>query len=199
VNKPWYRLNIDINNAVRTDFDFMQLRANSKFSTDPVAIWTYSKSQLTDIVNVEWLDYMKSIGLEPSSLLVFYRDPYYTASKAHVDIRRNNIPSIYAINWVIDPEDDSEMVWFKLPEDSGHSDITTANTYYKSWPMEELEELSRCCIKDIPTLVSIGIPHNIIVNDRPRWVISIRFPIEDHIQDWQSVNDVFNNFIIASA
>lgn len=196
MSEPWYRLNIDISNAIRADFDFDKLYAQSEYASKPLGIWAYSKDQITDVVNQAWLDYMSSIGLNPSEIMLFYREPHYITPDAHIDIRKNNNLAVYAINWVLDAEDTSEMVWFKTPSDTGHADITTANTYYKSWPMEELEELSRCCIKDIPTLVSIGIPHNIIVNDRPRWVISIRFPIEEHIQDWHTAEDVFQNFII---
>ena len=196
--KPWYRLNIDISNAVREDFNFNSLYTNSKFANKPVGTWVFSKDQLTDIVNQRWLDYMSSIGLNPTGIMLFYREPHFVAAGAHIDIRKNNTLAIYAINWVLNPADDSDMIWFSHPTEPGISAVTEANTNYTYWPMDDIKdlEIDRCCIKNIPTLVSISIPHNVIVNTVPRWVISVRFPIEEDVTDWEDAVTAFRKFII---
>lgn len=197
MSKPWHTLNIDISTAIRADFDFNQLYTESEFAGKPIGVWAYSKDQLTSIVNRCWLDYMQSIGLVPTGIMLFYRDPYFISPDAHVDIRKNNDIAVYAINWVIDPNDDSEMVWYNTPVESGLDRVTEAGTLYKYWPMEDIKdlELTRRTIKNIPTLVNIGVPHNIIVNSKPRWVVSIRFPSEQHVQCWDDATTAYRKFI----
>lgn len=196
MSRPWYRLNIDISNAVRADFDFDKLYAESEFAGKPIGLWAYFQDQLTEVVNDTWLSNMSEQGLVPTGIMIFYRQPYYVTPEAHIDIRKNNAVAVYAINWVVSPNDDSEMIWFDMPASRGIEDITPASTLYKSWPMGELTEISRCCLGEIPTLVNIGIPHNVIVRSQPRWVISVRFQFEEHILDWEAAVNSLQNFII---
>ncbi len=197
MSKPWYRLNIDISNAIRSDFDFDQLYTESVFAGKPIGIWSYTKEQISNIINEEWISYAESLGIYLSGIMLFYRAPYFVAPDAHVDVRKNNNIAVYAINWVINPADDSEMVWFDVPTIAGKDQVTETGTPYRSWQIDEVAdlEISRCCIKNIPTLVNIGIPHNVIVNSEPRWVVSIRFPIEQHVQCWDDAVAAHRKFI----
>ncbi len=200
MSENYYRLNIDISNALRVDFDFNKLLEESQFANASSGMWGYSKNQLLDVFNHQWLDYMSSIGVPLSGAVLFYRKPYHINKYAHIDIRKDHGDSIYAINWLLDPEDDSEMVWFNTPKTPGEDGVTKIGSVYKSWPMAEVKdlEISRCCIKNIPTLVRVDIPHNVIVNSRLRWAISVRCPVEDNIKTWDDAVEKHKGLINGS-
>jgi len=130
------------------------------------------------------------------SAMVFYRQPHYVYPEAHVDLFWDNSLCTCAINWTLDPLDDSDMIWYDVPLDSGKEKITPAQTRYLYWPNEEIEDkvLDTRCIGTTPTLVSVGIPHNIIVRERPRWVISLRIG-KTEPKSWKEAVDFFKPFI----
>lgn len=199
--KPWYELDIDIKNAIRPDFDFKKMYEESEFSTSPIGIWFMHHEELGDIFTPEWLAYMDSLGLAPGTCMMFYRKPHYLYPAVHVDIHKaTSQPAAFALNWVLDPDDDSEMIWYDWPEEETEYDITPAGTPYLSWPNEKFEGkpyVSRT-IGNKMTLVKTGQPHNVIVRDKERWVISIRFPINkdnNAISDWKSAVEYFKPFI----
>jgi hypothetical protein len=197
VSKPWYRLNIDISNAVRADFDFNKLYSESEFADKPLGIWQFNSDTISKVFTDKWISYTKNLGLDINGAMLFYREPYFVHSEAHIDVRRNNIPSVYAINWVIDPEDDSEMVWYNEPTTAKREAKTEAGTSYSYWRMGEIAdlEISRLCIGNRPTLVRVNIPHNIIVKSKRRWAISVRFAIEDSVQTWNNAVEKYKGLI----
>ena len=198
MNKPWYRLNIDISNAIREDFDFAKLLAESEYADKPLGIWSYTQDEILELLNPEWVSYMATLGIDLTGIMLFYRKPYFISHEAHVDVRKSHGTAIYGINWVFDPEDDSEMIWFDTPADSGRDKTTEVGSLYKAWTITDIAdlEISRCCIKNIPTLVSVSIPHNVIVNSKPRWVISLRCPYEDDVLTWEDAIEKFKRLIV---
>lgn len=196
-NKNWYKLNLDISNAIRSDFDFENFLAGAEYvAKNQSGVWGFGGDNLTNMFTDTWLEYMKSINLEVSAVLIFYRMPHFTHSEAHIDyLYGRNDTSNIAINWVIN-EDDSSMAWYHTPDDvatrirkftpgGGHE--------YISWPMTEVAEIERHTIGHTPTLVRIDIPHNIIVNNNPRWSVSVRLAGND--REWEKIVDKFAPFI----
>ena len=196
--KPWYTLNIDVSNAVRTDVDFKKLFNESEFKDDPIGMWFVQNTDLEKFFTKEWLEYMAGLNLSPGTCLIFYRQPYYIHSDVHVDIHMaSGSPTVFALNWVLDPEDDSEMIWYDFPENENKFQTTPAGTPYISWPNKVFADKQPIakCIGNKMTLVRTGLPHNVIVKKKERLAFSIRFPATDNLKDWESAVNFFKPFI----
>ena len=175
----WYRLKINVENAIKEDYIFPT-------PSGDFGIWNPPADK---IFNKEWLDHMKSIGVPLYNALIFYRGPNASSKDIHVDIgkteplRLNN----YGINWCIGGTG-SEMSWHKLPNQLSDDDVlwTQANTPYISWKYEEAEEIDRCHIGKQPTLVRTDLPHGIYMKEEPRWSISARTTFLDN-QEWNKI------------
>jgi hypothetical protein len=192
--KPWYALNIDVSNAVRTDLNFRQMldTANNK-KLSSVHTWYFNIENLPTILNNQWLDYMKSINIPIQDLLVFYREPGYLHPTAHIDLPyRDSAKLGAALNWCVGT-DDAEMVWYNLPEDPGNYDVTEANSNYREWPLADLTECSRRTIGSQCTMVRVDVPHNVVMNTHPRWLISAR--TLRRIDNWNDAVDFIKPFI----
>jgi hypothetical protein len=211
--KPWHRLNIDISNAVRKDFDFEKLYQDKmpEFISAPGGIWCSLPEDvdmsdnkivmnncflIDQLFSQEWLNYMRGINLHVQSVTIFYRKPYYIHPTAHIDLSRSGSPSIFGINWVLDPMDDSEMIWYDVPVNVSEISYSPADTPYQNYELDSVKDhvLDQCCIGHCPTLVNVGIPHNVIVKSRARWAISVRL-IPGLTNSWQNTVDYFKPFI----
>jgi hypothetical protein len=195
-DKPWHVLDIDISNAVRSDFDFENFRSTSEHAGKPVGIWFLGNSDLGTVFNSDWIDYMHQQGIKVNTALLFYRDPWYIHPEAHIDMYYRGGVCLGAINWTLDPNDDSEMTWYHMPEAAPADAVTPADTKYQSWPLSEIEpyQFSSRTIGTTPTLVHTGIPHNVIVRGRPRWVVSVRYA-DQHLGNWRNTVDFFQPWI----
>jgi len=194
--KPWHALNIDISNAVREDFDFQNFYKNSEFNGKLGGVWNVMDHNVDQLLSQKWINSMHSIGLPVKSAMVFFRKPYYIHPAAHVDVFWDGRIVTGAVNWVLDPLDDSEMIWYDVPLDSGQSILSPAHTKMLHWDLDSIGDhvLDRRCIAAQPTLGNVGIPHNIIVKSRSRWAISVRFSSET-ADSWREMVDFFSPFI----
>jgi hypothetical protein len=184
-NNCWYSLNIDFSNALRKDWVW-KIPSLEKSSIQIVN---------THLFNTDWLNYMASIEFPIEYAMLFYRIPNLYSSTAHlatahVDVNGNNkslkyVP--YAINWVIEGQD-SEMIWYNLPEKYQDIKYTMANTPYVDWLVTELDEIDKANIQNYFTLVRTDVPHRVQVNEKPRWAISVR---SSALVTW---NEVVNHF-----
>jgi hypothetical protein len=193
--KPWYALDIDVDSAVNKSFDFDQLllEANTK-NPSLLHTWYFNIENLTKVLSTHWLDYMKSIDIPVQDLLVFHREPGYLHPTAHIDLPyRAGTKLGAALNWCIGP-DDAEMVWYHMPASEGTYDITEADSNYREWPLEELTECSRRTIGSQCTIVQVDVPHNVVMNTYPRWLISAR--TQRRIDDWADAVKFVEPFII---
>lgn len=195
--QPWQQLDIDVSNAVRKDFDFKDTYNKSQFAGKPAGIWHYRDSELDQFLDSAWIDQMHQLGIPVKNAMVFFRDSFYLHPEAHIDIFWTGEPCVAAINWTLDPNDDSEMVWYDQPKVDASADITPAGTKYVSWPLEQIEPYQSASkvIGTTPTLVRTGIPHNVIVRSRPRWAISVRY-INRHLETWENTVDFFKPWIV---
>jgi hypothetical protein len=196
--QPWQVLDVDVSNALNPNFNAEQFRAQSDQANCPFAQWYFRDNDMLEFLNKDWLEYVNRLGIPVSSFMMLYRDPYYVHPGAHVDLFwSTHQPSIYSINWVISPDDDSFMTWYDVPFDTGTFIHSDTDIKYQSWPLEDVDdkEFARYTIGNKLTLLSTALPHNIIVNKQPRWVISLRFPsshyVTNNITDWQSAVDYY--------
>lgn len=165
-NNCWYSLNIDFSNALRKDWEWNISSLEKE----------YIQCVNTEMFNPDWLNYMASIGVPIEYAMLFYRKPITNSNAAHVDVNGNKKPITYVpcgINWIIEGQD-SEMSWYNLPEQYPDIKYTMANTPYINWPVSELEEIDTANMQNSFTLVRTDVPHNVTVNEKPRWAISVR-------------------------
>ena len=188
MNNCYYRLNIDVSNALKPDWKH---QCGTFDVTGKYGVWQ-PPSNL--IFNQEWLDYMKSIGLPIVNAMIFYRGSYAHTVDAHIDVstaqpfRTHN----FGINWCVGGKG-SEMLWYELPPNAEQKvTYTRAKTPYVSWPLKELTEVERCHIGKQVTLVKTGLPHAIVMGEEPRWCFSARTFIPNDIP-WQEVVELMRS------
>jgi hypothetical protein len=200
--KPWHVVDIDVSNAVRSDFNFdCILKERNQTSPSQHHHWRFASTnadgQLTDFFNQSWLDYMKDIGLEICDLQLFYKEAHFTWHKAHVDMTYNPQAQLgLALNWCLEP-DDGEMVWYNLPNEpveDNETKRTEADTRYYDWDIRGLTEITRRVIGPKCTVVRVDIPHNITMYEYSRWAISVR--TAERFVTWHDVVDKIQSIII---
>lgn len=196
MSKPWYKLNIDISDAVLSSYNIENFLTGADYvAKTKHGIWEVTNDRLSQMFSNDWLSYMTSIGLPVNNALIFYREALFTHPNPHVDLMygQEQYPAL-AINWVLG-NDDSEMVWYTIkknvilerkiiPTGQGHK--------YDTYDINDLNELDSHRIGNIPTIVRVDIPHNIVVGKNPRWAISVRVNAKGYnIAEW----DKFINFM----
>jgi len=199
LTRPWHRLNINIDNALHKDFDPAQFYQQSQFAGLPGGVWTFNRSRIGELFSSEWLDYMRSLNMEVGSCVVFYRTPHYVHATAHVDTFADYNAAVYALNWTLDPKDNSDMVWYNPPEDFGYTTVSEGIPT-KLWPMEQLvgHEYAKLIVGKQMTMINVTYPHNIIVRERERWAFSVRLTPEANagINTWADAVDKHQHFIL---
>lgn len=202
-SKPWHILNIDMSHAINPAFALIHL--SSSLSLEEWGMASYNSTQLTDVFTYNWLQYMKSIGLEVSHVLVFRRAAGYIHPSAHIDLAftKDGHPGKsfgFAVNYCIG-NDSGEMVWYRASEDIDYSEyeFTHADTPYIAIPLHKLTEISRHRIGNKLTLVRVDIPHNIEVdNINPRVCLSIRLRTDNMggtTPTWDELTNYLKNYI----
>lgn len=194
--QPWHVLDIDTSNALNLDFDAETFRAKSAYAHDPAGIWSFKGDSMQEFINKDWVNQLNKQGIPVDSMMIFYRDAYLVYPEAHIDLyQHNDLPNVFALNWVFSPDDDSFMTWYDVTADSGTMSATSANTKYCYWKLKDIadKEFARHTIGNALTMVNTGIAHNVIVNRQPRWVISLRVKSDFAIHNWETAVDYFNN------
>lgn len=177
----WYKLNVDLTNALRKDFSFPK----------PSGLYGIWNPTAASVFNKEWLDYMKSVGLPIYNAMLFYRGPGASTKETHIDISKTNplVLTNYGINWCIGGKG-SNMIWYEKPGDGRIRDEdvswTPAKTPYITWNYNEVTEVERTHIGNELTLVKTDLPHAILMKDDPRWCISARTTAMDNLE-WDKI------------
>lgn len=197
-NRPWHILNFDVSNAIKHNVNFNKYEQEIQKTNQPKGMWVFQQHELTDILNKSWLDYFESThGIIFDFLAIFYRTPFYTHPQAHIDTDRDGNICIGSINWTLDSNDDSSMDWYHAPITDGKILTTSANTKYISADMSHVNKfkLGSRTIAQIPTLVNVGIFHNVTMRQRPRWAISVR-PRIPGVKTWDQMVEFFKPWIV---
>jgi hypothetical protein len=146
---------------------------------------------------------MSNNRLELFSTLIFYRLPNTSSDYAHIDLMygQENYSGI-AINWVLSDIDDSEFVWYNLPEiePTGIAQPITDDRHahlYNSWHISKLKEITRRTIGNKPTVLRVDIPHAVHVGNNARLCISVRCRPLTTVRCWEDiVNYVSPNIVL---
>jgi len=180
VDKPWHHLNITTDNAISQ-------KGHAYFSgivknNTPCVLQTKD----IELFNSDWVKQLcECTQNEVSTLVVFYRPPFYQHAAAHIDLNLKHaleaVDSVVTepagVNLVYNGANDtSQMVWYHCTEYT-EKDVQWAmnHTPYINFDLESLSEMSRCCIGNNVTLVRTDIPHTILMSSEPRLSISVRF------------------------
>lgn len=195
--QPWQELTVDVSTAVRKDIVLENLLSNSEYASQPGGIWRFGYDTVDQFLSTDWIAQMHNIGILIQTALVFYRTPYYVHPNAHIDIMTtSNKPAIAAINWTMDAQDDSDMIWYNIPPIPPEHATTSADTKYQHWLLDQIApyEIARKTIGTTPTLVRTGIPHNVETRSRSRWCVSVRCR-NIELMSWQDTVDYFKPWI----
>ena len=194
VSRPWHELKIDTTDALLPGLSLDKMHQESLHASNPINVFFIENTDT--IFNKSWIQYLESLGLFISACVLFYRDPQYQQPDAHVDLLHTGGICYYGCNFTTDPDDDAQMVWFDvLPESGIYEETINAGTPYLHWPIEQIQhqEIARKRIGTQLTLINTSIPHNIIMGDRPRWGISVRF--FNPAESWEQAVEIFKNYI----
>lgn len=175
----WYKLNIDCSNALNPDWKFPDVTEKE------FGVWSETANNLFD---TEWLKKMHENGIFVADALIFYRAPGHNTYNAHIDIHKEHPRKIstFGLNMVFEGED-STMTWYRLPDLKGRPPTRgPAGTIYYNWPIDQLEEIDRHTLGPELTLVRVGVPHTVIMGDKPRWCISARAALIEQMY-WKDV------------
>jgi hypothetical protein len=145
------------------------------------------------VFDKDWLNCIKELDISLSKYaMVFYRPANFNTNYAHIDINVDDTTksTVLGLNWIIGGED-SEMVWYELPNDNKNLSYTVANTPYVNWKMGELKEVDRCRIHSKLTLVRVDVPHGIIMRNSPRWAFSLR--LSGNKKNWDEAVSFFKS------
>lgn len=208
-DKPWYRLNIITENAIRNDFDF-----NEKFLLNrDFDLWRFGyfdgSTAHQSIFNKDWIEYFESLGFIITQGELFRRLPNtVNRDRAHVDIISNESPKkiCFALNWIInDVIDEGEMIWYEVPPmdqmkyDQVKMEDEVGQTY-GYWPKELYidKEIDRVIIGKQATLVRTDLLHNVEASKSVRACISLRsfVPGLNSFSTWDEAIDKLKNLII---
>lgn len=209
MNKPWHRLNINIDNAIVdiTKLDTFDQSRSSEY-------WILRDEEIYSALTHEWCEYMTSLGYKPIGVAIFFKksnEGQHKNQGLHIDAydtEKGPVVPVYGINWIMSEHDEGEMVWYDTERiaDKLQAEPTVHPSnqalYYRYHAIENLKEfeISRCCIGAQPTLVSIGIPHSVLTPDDQkyvRWSISVRFEETKETETWDDVvNDARSKGLI---
>ena len=163
INKSWYRLNLSIDNAIKSNFIFPEILTL-------VEMYKYSA---TEIFTTEWLDYIKSNNLIVRQAYIFIRNTSQQDVSAHVDLTHGGKLNILSLNWV-HGIDDRDMIWYHTTGVEFEYKTTNVGTRYHEAPISKLTEIDRCRIGNQITLVNTATLHSVSHGQRIRCCVSVR-------------------------
>lgn len=120
-------------------------------------------------INPDMILFLDALNVKVTLAETFYTNPF-TQSDAHIDVIGGDYTKI---NFIYGGKK-SRMLWYKIKEDvpKRHIQKTVINTQYISFKLNELEKIHEEYIVH-PSLVQVGIPHNIINLEEHRRCISL--------------------------
>ena len=199
--QPYYDLNINIDNAVRQDFDYRSfVNRTGNFN-----LRVFNYDDVKNIFNESWIDYMHDLGFMVTYGIIFARDPNFDDwQHAHIDtipdysvITDDDSPRPivnYAVNWTLSPQDDAEMIWYQNNTEVADATIISGKEINAS----NFTETHRHVIGSTPTLVNTGVFHSVVGGSNNRYAISLRsmLPGVSAVCDWQTAVEHFNPYVI---
>ena len=203
--KPWYRLNLDVANAISNTFNFTYPpEPNLPSIGDGNYVMRPHSHTSKQILCQKWKDNIQSIlGADDLEVIVFYTAGRARYPFAHVDVNTaGTAPVCYGINWVEFYEDTRDMIWYKqdqIADSTENAQSTVGNFYQLSLPLKN-NIIDTCRIGKQSTLVRTDIPHRISKpasqSQQLRVAVSIR-PVIPKVDTWQEAVEYFQHLVIS--
>jgi hypothetical protein len=202
--RSWYRLNIDVSNAVAKDFKLgYPPEPGTPHTGKGIYLLRPDSKTSNRILSQEWKsNLLSTTKARPGAAVIVFVTPLGAVyDYAHVDLDTEGTRAHpYGLNWVDFYDDDRDMVWYQKPEEQTlHQEKShLGNAYQLTKPTDETV-VDRCRIGKQLTLVRTDIPHRI---DSPvsraspfRVAISIR-PSIPVIETWEDAVEYFRPFML---
>lgn len=143
-------------------------------------------------ISNEMLDFLDRLDLSIRLAETFYIPPW-NSIKIHED--GGDISDVLKINWVIGG-DDSLMHWYESTTEPIWQK-TQLGIKYKSYPKKNVKILHSQKV-GFPSLVQVGIPHNVTTNALGRYCISVmpQWKAEEEILSFKEGIKLFEKFIV---
>lgn len=157
------------------NFPYLLLRSD----VDPYSFPKVRHTQLNlNIINPKIIELFSKLSLNIILIEVFYSRPNFF-SGIHTDSTGGDINKI---NWIYGGNDCS-MNWYsiKTPEVKKDIEKTPINTRYTEYRASEVDIIESTVLKS-PSLINVGIPHNIKNKNEHRWCISLVYSFKESSQ-----------------
>jgi hypothetical protein len=145
-------------------------------SIDPFLLPKVRHTRLNlDVINPEIIELFSKLSLNIVLAEVFYSNPYLF-SEIHSDSTGGDINKI---NWIYGG-DNCSMNWYSIKTANNKKDFvkTPIDTRYTVYHLDEVNTIQSTVIKS-PSLVNVGIPHNVKNENRHRWCISFVYKFKN--------------------
>jgi hypothetical protein len=119
-----------------------------------------------------FIDFIKDLGLKIGWLEMFYLPP---TPNQHYGIHTDVTGGDYVkVNWIFGGKN-SLMKWYAVKPEVKKTPIKTViNSTYISYNKDEVDLINACSV-GFPSIVQVGIPHNIYNPDEDRYCLSTVF------------------------
>lgn len=214
IKRPWHTLNIDVSGALNPAFDFEQLKqdvnTNQKNSTiwqfeldnnqpECFSWWFQTRETVPLLLDHEWLiETQKQLKIRILHCTLIYKSKNYISEIAHVDSVESTMDTLMvnsAINWCVNNDDNAEMIWYDVPRTSLPAFRTATDQvifFYKGQRHNDPHTTYSRVIGKQATLVNTAMPHEILINARDRWCVSMRYKN----YSWQEVTEKLKPLIL---
>ena len=121
-----------------------------------------------EIVSTEFVNFLDSLNTKVTLVEAFYNPPF-NVSGIHTDSLKGNYAKI---NFIYGGEH-SVMCWYRVNEGVHKTSLkkTPIKTYAFDYEQDEVTLVHQEFLHS-PSLVQVGIPHNIVNAHQPRWCLS---------------------------
>ena len=137
-------------------------------------------------LNNEFVEYLNNLNLHIAFVEVFYTKPNIITD-IHIDASPGDITKI---NFIYNGLG-SKMVWYKPINDTcGEKKITSVDSNYVAFNKDEVTPIYADTL-DKPSIVQVGVPHNIINDNQARHCLSIVITENDQRVTMERAIEIF--------
>ena len=156
-------------NCLNINLDIKPLR--EELDINSYGTTEYTRVKLNDI-NHELISFLSTLNLTISWAVVFYTAPFGFTG-IHVDIDNNNKSNDYVkLNYIFGGRN-SVMCWWKQKDNVSSTLLrTVAGSGYMPFEIHQVDLIDEQQVK-FPSIVQVGIPHNIKNFEEPRYCLSL--------------------------